>query len=70
MRSLSIESLHISFCLQVIRVAFFIYSFFFFFGCSNGVCQVIEAEGVIDPLIDTLRCQEVSVDLMEKVFVY
>ncbi|PON87379.1 Coatomer beta subunit [Trema orientale] len=33
---------------------------------SNGVCQVIEAEDVIDPLIFNLRCPDTSHNLMEK----
>lgn len=33
---------------------------------SNGVCQIIEAEGVIDPLINTLKHSQISESLMEK----
>ncbi|KAH7516317.1 hypothetical protein FEM48_Zijuj10G0122300 [Ziziphus jujuba var. spinosa] len=33
---------------------------------SNVICQVIEAEGVIDPLIDILKHPEISEKLMEK----
>lgn len=35
--------------------------------CSNGVCQIIEAEGVIDPLINVLKQPKIPEILMEKV---
>ncbi|KAF5442752.1 hypothetical protein F2P56_035376 [Juglans regia] len=33
---------------------------------SNGVCQIIEAEGVIDPLVNTLKHSQTPESLMEK----
>ncbi|XP_062110147.1 uncharacterized protein LOC133821976 [Humulus lupulus] len=33
---------------------------------SNNVCQVIEAEDVVDTLVDTLKCPDTSQTLMEK----
>ncbi|KAJ0038171.1 hypothetical protein Pint_22338 [Pistacia integerrima] len=33
---------------------------------SHGVCQIIEAEGVIDPLVNTLKHSDISESLMEK----
>lgn len=35
--------------------------------CSNTVCQKIEAEGGLPPLIDSLKNSEVSESFMEKV---
>ncbi|KAL5763221.1 hypothetical protein ACOSP7_019485 [Xanthoceras sorbifolium] len=33
---------------------------------SHGVCQIIEAEGVLYPLVNTMKCSDISESLMEK----
>ncbi|KAG2701488.1 hypothetical protein I3760_06G047100 [Carya illinoinensis] len=33
---------------------------------NNGVCQIIEAEGVVDPLVNTLKQSQIPESLMEK----
>ncbi|XVE91997.1 hypothetical protein REPUB_Repub01dG0059200 [Reevesia pubescens] len=36
--------------------------------CSPGVCQVLEAEGILHPLVCNLKHSEISESLMEKTF--